>query len=185
MVVLNAFRSVGSCPIVYSPPETQSGRYPGFSLEVFDYIMRLTGLSYTTVQSNTILYGTRTNSSTHPWTGYLGEMYADRYDTVAADFFDLQIRREHFTFTTPYVVSKLFVLVPRTIEAPSFVDTAVHESALLMRMFDTNVWITLVVSLITLFYIIYLSKNYSIAAKCAQLNAAMVTIIFTQIYTVP
>ncbi len=62
-----------------------SGPYPGISLEVFDYIMRLTGLPYTTVHTNTTAYGTRTNSTTHPWTGYLGDIYADRYDTIPAD----------------------------------------------------------------------------------------------------
>lgn len=65
---------------------TQSNsRYPGLALEVFDYIMRLTDLPYSTVPTNTSAYGTRTNSSEQPWTGYLGDIYASRYDTVAAD----------------------------------------------------------------------------------------------------
>jgi hypothetical protein len=66
---------------------TITSPYPGMSLEVFDYIMRVTGMPYMTVSTNVTTYGTRTNSTTHPWTGYLGDIYANRYDTIPADLY--------------------------------------------------------------------------------------------------
>jgi hypothetical protein len=100
-------------------------------------------------------------------------MYADRYDTVAADLTPFQIRQEHFSFSAPYALTKVMALVPKKIEAPSLVDSAVYESSLLMRMFDKNVWITLIVALVILFGIIYLSKNYSVLT-----NSRLLPIIY-------